>query len=479
MKKTKDDIIQFLHDLEEYLVKQKDFDFKYFPVVRIQIGYYLHLLKYDKLQLEKLNHTVSFKIEKFKIKNFFTLLCLWFIILTLKIYNRNLLKGKVLLVGYAKHYYTNNNKPYNLYISPIKQELSKTKIKYEEFQLNHIQKQILHTRLRVFYDVLIKYNQLLFRLKNNTQTTLQTNVEIVQYYLQNNHVLPQIGHFINSLYRTSIEQEVQYKVFITMLQIAKPKLVWDYCYYDNAIMALNRAANTLKIRNIEYQHSIQGNEHFAYAKWYYIDKYSDFFPETFAVWSESHELDIRNNFTGRIYKPNTIVTGNLAVASQKKWYNYKTNESKKGILISLQGMWIPDFVQQVIEQDDCYKWYFRLHPRYPEDKMKLINFNNQFPNKIEIDEANNLSLYELFTKVNTHITHFSGVALEAEEFGIKNIIIGEKGKNVYKEQIQNNKFLYADSAADLKQCFLIQIETSQVKKEKTQSVIEMIKKLMV
>ncbi len=106
-------------------------------------------------------------------------------------------------------------------------------------------------------------------------------------------------------------------------------------------------------------------------------------------------------------------------------------------------------MEEFIEKDMEHIWYFRLHPRYPEDKQKLISLKTKFPDKVEIDEANNLSLYELFYKVKINITDFSGTALEAAEFGIKNIIIGEKGAKIYSEKIMNGDYTFADSSIKL------------------------------
>jgi hypothetical protein len=214
------------------------------------------------------------------------------------------------------------------------------------------------------------------------------------------------------------------------------------------MMALNRAANHLKIKSIEYQHSQQSDEHFAYAPWKNIELYSEFFPNTFWLWKKSDADRILRNFSSSKYIPNVIVGGNLSVIQQKEEFNYKASEAHKGILVSLQGIWIPGFLEEIIARDTEHFWYFRLHPRYPEDKQKLIDFRNKFPGKIEMDLANSLSLYELFTKVSISVTDFSGVALEAQEFGVKNIIIGKRGSEVYKQEIGEGSFHCALTETD-------------------------------
>ncbi|MES2567367.1 MAG: hypothetical protein V4565_10895 [Bacteroidota bacterium] len=71
-----------------------------------------------------------------------------------------------------------------------------------------------------------------------------------------------------------------------------------------------------------------------------------------------------------------------------------------------------------------------------------MEFKNIFPEKIEIDEANHLPIYELYNRTSISITDYSGAAIEAEEFGLKIIIIGEKGAGIYKEKISQGKYIF-------------------------------------
>jgi hypothetical protein len=250
------------------------------------------------------------------------------------------------------------------------------------------------------------------------------------------------------VYQAQSEQQIKYSAFRHFLKTVKPELIWTYCYYDNSVMALIRAANDVGIPCVEYQHSAQSDEHNAYSKWPESNSYKNFFPEYFWVWQHTDKERIIRNFSDKAYKPKVFVGGNLASIQQKKLAKYDP-ASENGILVSLQGAWIPEFVEEAIRDDKDHVWYFRLHPRYPADKEKLDVLKSKFPHKVETDKANQLSIHELFNLVKVNITDYSGVALEAFDFGIKNIIVGELGRQTYKAFIEANDFLYIDTKKGL------------------------------
>lgn len=447
------DIIKFLDELENYLIKNSKHLFTEFPIVRIHLGYFLSVLKHNKIEKEKLTKDLSYKKPVFKTLFLFRLINLKCKLMVLKTHNKNLLKNKVLIFGFLEHYYkqTDNIKS-NLYLSPIKQSLTDIHTMYEELLVSNTNSfKSDESRLGNYYDVLFEYNSLWFAFKNKrTNETEQYiyNCEMVRSFM-NEKQMSETNHFVNFYYNIQIEHNIKFNTFSELLKTISPKLIWSYCYYDNNMMALNRAANKLNIKTIEYQHSQQSDEHFAYAKWQRIDDYREFFPKSFWLWSQSDGDRLKKNFSGKKYIPQVIVGGNLAIIQKKEQFKNKSAKAHKGILVSLQGAWIPDFVESAIAQDTEHVWYFRLHPRYSEDKTKLMGFKNKFPDKVELDEANSLSLYEVFSKVKINITDFSGTALEAAEFGIKNIIIGEKGAKIYSEKITIDDYTYADSATKL------------------------------
>lgn len=210
-------------------------------------------------------------------------------------------------------------------------------------------------------------------------------------------------------------------------------------------MALIRAAQALNIKTIEYQHSSISKYHFAYGGWSdRINKSESFFPSIFWAWSNTDAEVITNTFKA-LPNLNTYVGGNLFLQSFKK----NSTKSNNIILVTLQGIPLPIFLINYISLNKDFKWYIRQHPRYPLDKKIIEEFQFKNPDNIEMEDANKLSLYELLSMASYHITCYSGTAIEAQEFGIQNIIFGEDGYNSYKQQIENGSFLYVNNAKEV------------------------------
>jgi len=210
-----------------------------------------------------------------------------------------------------------------------------------------------------------------------------------------------------------------------------------------------RAANSLNITSCEYQHSTISDDHFAYTQWNEVDKYSESFPVCFYVWNKKDKDLICRNFTGYIYHPQVIVSGNYYLSQQKEKFQNQSTKNKESILICLQGTWIPQFIEEAIAESASIKWYIRLHPRYSHDKPHLLSLYKKHPDRIEIERSNQLPLYELFKEVGTLLVSFSGTAIEAAEFGLKVIIFGKDGYNTYKDFIEKGEFSYVDDKNEL------------------------------
>ncbi len=438
--------------LEQYVAKQKDDLIYDFPLLRIQLAFFLGKFQGNKFDVNAIFNEVKYKRLPFNFGSFARLVKLRILLVMLNLYNRKLLKNKVLLFGYTSHYNRQEDgTELNLYLSPLKDELRSIKIEFEELLMQRTRFDINLTRLKVYYDILFEYNTLLFSFKAklfNKYKQYIKKAELIKKFLIESNV-PKHEHCVTTYYSTRIDQEIIYNTFNQLLKVTKPKLVWTYVYYDNDALALCRAANKHGIPVVEYQHSQQSDFHFAYAKWNKMESYSQYFPSVFWVWSDEDKERIQKNFFAKGYRPRIVAGGNLAVIQKKQLFNYKEPSASNGILISLAGEWIPEFLEKIIAKDNKYMWYFRLHPRYPQDKQLLMEFKNKFPEKIEIDKANNLPLYQLFTFVNVNITNSSGTALEAEHFKIHNIIASDRGRIIYKDKIAEGKFLSVANELEL------------------------------
>jgi hypothetical protein len=131
-------------------------------------------------------------------------------------------------------------------------------------------------------------------------------------------------------------------------------------------------------------------------------------------------------------------------------------------LLTLQGQGIPEFLAQRIANENDWKWYLRVHPRYPQDQSLIEELKKQNPDFVEIDEANQSSIYTLMPRMNFHVTAYSGSALEASYFGVQNLIFGAKGAQTYQTEIQSGEYLWVNSSDDLNQALSSKGQKSQI-----------------
>ena len=476
------DRIPKINELETFLYNTNKKFIEDFPIVRIQIAYFLGLVDMEKINHKNISKEIIFKKLPFNFQSFIQLVKLYLKLGVLRVRSNNLLKNKALVFGFSEHYKKQNNgESVNLYLSPVKSELKKLEIEFEELLISNNSTTVEMTKVRALYELLYQYNFLLFTLKAKLFKKYKSYIreaECIYDFLMKN-AMPEPAHCANTYFNSKLKHEVSYGTFKQLLKIVKPRLIWTYVYYDNNMLALCRAANLYQIPIVEYQHSQQSDIHFAYSKWNRINSYRDYFPSKFWVWAKSDADRILKNFVTETYKPEIIVGGNIAVIQQQEVFNYKEPNASNGILISLTGGWIPDYLQNIIEKDTKYKWYFRSHPRYPQDSERLQVFKNRFPEKIETDIANRLPLYELFTFVTVNITDASGTVLEAEYFGIKNIITDDAGRFIFKEKIKCGQFLSVSNETEISEILYASVSNEfEVMAAKDSNLLEKLNKEM-
>lgn len=418
------------------------------PIVQIQVGYYLHLIYIGKIngtdvqpiQASILDERVSLRDFKLFIRSVCRLIILypkW----------KGKLKNKILLSGFKAH----NTGIYNQYIDPYKEILKKNNEESETIFIDDIfsdYQNDFYLLCRHLHIVILFLSRIKNKIFSNQIKNIKYNANLIKSFFTEQTSLD--AHYIESLVYSSVaENHFYYIYFKYLLKIISPRKVWCYVYYNNQQSALIRGANSLKIATCEYQHSAISDNHFAYTRWSKIYEYSYHFPHTFYVWNEDDKKLIIHNFSENSFQPQVIVSGNYYLLSQKENTQYISKETNNDILICLQGMWIPQFIEDTIAESDTRKWYIRLHPRYPQDRPHLLSLCKKYPDRVEIEEANRQPLYELFKKVSTLLVSFSGTAIEAKEFRLKVIIFGEEGYNSYKDFINNGDFSYVDSKDNL------------------------------
>ncbi len=415
-------------------------------IIRIQVFYLTYLL-----QAKNFNYSVERHDIKLNFKSGL-LLCrsLWHLV-NFKFQNVTHLQADALILSYSKNQIKVKDKNINIYTEPIKNKLMEngisTRTLFFDYPSSDDKADCL---LQAYYKHLIFVQTFFFLLLLKTNRyhrsqlkILKKNETMLSAWLKERGV-DRADEIAKVITNAIIRNEICSRTFERLNNLIRPKMIWMYCFYNNDISAFTRVANAKNIRIVEYQHSQQSDHHFAYAKWENINSVHDFFPSHFWVWRNSDKQRILKNFCGTQYKPRVVVGGNLWLASFNK---QKSDNRFKGVLIALQGFWIPSFIEEYIISDNQYKWYFRLHPRYPGDRDTLIKLHNRFPEKIILEEANELPLYDLLSIVSINITSYSGVALEAYALGVKNIIFGEQGWNTYRLYIEKKAFHYVTDRA--------------------------------
>lgn len=412
-------------------------------IIKIQVSYQLHLA-YAKGQMpdlssRKLKYTRPFVSKKIALNTTMKLL-----VAAMKLCKTHLRAKlsnvEMIAVGFSEQNKVLNGENYNKYLHPhINETLSKTTFLYYVDGVNITSPEIRY--LKQLVAVYTMYYKLRLSISPNVSRLLKNYGNQLNTVLTNELKQP-----INGLEQFVAEQIVEYKVhykaYKFWLKKMQPTSVLGYCYYNNKINAMLGAANSLGIKAVECQHSAISNNHFAYAKWEYADKLITHFPSHFYVWSEVDKQLVETNFSANSYSPLTEVKGMKHLSQQKL---NKTQNASQHILICLQGIWMPEWLETFIREDDNYQWFVRLHPRYPNDKEQLEGLDQLEKINVHTKTANTQSLEYLLRRSKALITCFSGAALEAKALGVKVLIYGEEGKTTYQEYIANGQFSYIEN----------------------------------
>lgn len=425
---------QYLEVVKElYSELSKNKAGKKFPwfIIRIQTAYFFHLIYGGKIKVEdnqtKINTEKKEKSLIERIKNSYIKSKLLLKILKLQFELQGRLKGKTLFLADFVH--NIKEKKFNPYIHPFINNDDATIIYFTHKQKNKIE-DLLY--------VLVEYYKL-DQSDFERQSNLEVSSEVLSYLHKNHDIYS--AELFKILNKNLNEYSVNLKAYKKFIKILKPERIFSYVYYNANVNAMFYVANMENIETVEYQHSSISDNHFAYSRWEDSDDISFHFPKTFYVWSTEDKSTILKNFSGKKYIPNLKIVGNKHLEQTKdSIVSKESSEISKNILICLQGQWIPSFLEDFISKDNQYKWYFRLHPRYPQDKNRLVEFSKNEKRNLVIEKANSLELYDLFSEVSIIITSFSGTALEAEQLGKKILIFGEEGATSYKQKIEDGIF---------------------------------------
>lgn len=444
---TRSNLFALLNKFEEAF---KDADFShgktnFYPVVKIQYAYQLHLLiikGFPEALGKSAINPVRLNIAR---RIYYKLI---FFILWIKSNLQVKQTTPVLITGFREHItdklLSGTGELTNPFTEPFEKILEEHSSDFKSLIIDNI---FMEPGFEVDPKLQIRLRNLIEENLGNNSTLINNLRKVELFSTENNITLNGLADF---LFRNIVDNETYFQFLRLSLKGSSYKTVLNSVYYNNQVMALTRAAKTLGIKVIEYQHSLQSDEHFAYGEWKFNTKNAeDYFPDIFWVWRNSDKLRTEKNFGFFKNKVNAFLGGNVYLAFIADQIDLQHTKRNNGILVALQGTWIPSYIEQSIANNPQYTWYLRLHPRYQDDKLNLEKLKMKYPDRVEIEDANALSLYKLFSKVRFNITAFSGTALEAQAFGVQNIIFGTDGYKAYEPYIKDGAFLYVTNSDEL------------------------------
>ena len=160
-----------------------------------------------------------------------------------------------------------------VYIEQLTDHFNEVNVQYEVYNLDDIanlKKEPGYTAISFKKD----YENRIVK-EFNTALKFQKALFSIEIFFKKEKInLPGI---YNKLTDTIIDNQTQFYKYRSYFKKSGFKKILFYCYYNSAVMAINRAARELNIDTIEYQHSQISSNHFAYSGWTERIRTSDFF----------------------------------------------------------------------------------------------------------------------------------------------------------------------------------------------------------
>ena len=249
-----------------------------------------------------------------------------------------------------------------------------------------------------------------------------------------------------------------YNFFLDKLSSIRPLFAFTTIYYNEISIAFMLACKDIGAITIDIQHGMQVGNNPAYTGGETLpDNAYRMLPDVFLVRGIAEKQNIEKWLRhGRV-----VISGDLWLKLWKKndekyvcYYDELIDNlikrEKKTILYTLDYSPIPKLMLDVIRstQED-FLWCVRLHPADLENidyrKHELLGLSNI----IDLNKGSVWPLQAWLRKVDIHITEFSGVVLEAEQFGVPSIIISPQESHLFSETIQRGNAGVADGVQEI------------------------------
>lgn len=275
-------------------------------------------------------------------------------------------------------------------------------------------------------------------------------------------------NFVTRHIQSGILEVWYYKLLFTALfEKLKPEYVFYKCYYEHDAAGLTLAAHDAGIKTVDIQHGKQGEFHPMYSHFTRIPQGGyKLLPDYFWNWGNTSALNISES-RGSVSAFHTpLVGGNLWMAQWKSLIpsSFINNLAKvpeswerasKCILFTLQPLdreeIIPEAVKSAIRNSpDDWMWLIRRHPMQRISNEEILDLLDLADNsRVNIEEASILPLFQVLRYTDHHITQWSSVVFEAEDFGVQSTITGLKGASIYEKYIKEGSFGYAETSTQI------------------------------
>ena len=232
-----------------------------------------------------------------------------------------------------------------------------------------------------------------------------------------------------------------------------PVVGFQACYYLNQGLGFNLACRRWGIPSVDIQHGLQGEFHFAYARWNRVpaEGYA-LLPSVFWCWSD-WEADTIRQWCGRDERHRPVVGGNLLLqywrertTSLVDRFHTRIEQLKQAsgrsrhVLFTVRGNEDPEMLavmwKVILDTVDTHHWWIRVHPLMLEQlpAWERICHQHRLQN-VNLIDASELPLYALLAHVDMHLTARSTTVVEAQAFGVPSVLIDSEGAQVFADQV--------------------------------------------
>lgn len=267
--------------------------------------------------------------------------------------------------------------------------------------------------------------------------------------------------------------------FRDVFEILKPRMV--FCSSFTGWAPMIWAAREAGVKTVDVQHGGQSPFHYITTHWTDVPPEGyELLPDFFWLWGEPIRSYIDPWLPGGASRHLPVVGGNRYVAKWKRGactnaeddelraLLQRMDDAKRVVLVTLGYSVeeiVPECISDAIRSTPEWLWLIRLHPinRGQNATNEILRkFDPHEYVNIEYESSTRLPLYELMSRVDSHVTTFSTACREASAFDVPNVITHPIGQTYFSTEIERGEYSYADSGTEIVHC-IERAENGQMK----------------